>query len=302
MRRHDGPSIRLRTGPSIRLRAGNRQPAVPGRPWARTLAWCIAASLIAWSAAGAVPAFDHGFAAYAELLRAVVHGPRVDYAALKSDRAGLDGVVGAFAAPSQAEEQAWTREQRMAFWINAYNALTLRVIVDNYPIRAGFFSRSPRNSIRQIDGVWTRLEWSVAGRTVTLDDIEHKILRPTFGDARVHFAVNCASVSCPPLAVEPYRAATLDASLDAAARRYLASAEGLRVDGSTIAVSSIFKWYGEDFTQYASLAPQNGDARARAILGAVIRFGPTDAVERARLHRSRVEYLDYDWSLNDVAR
>lgn len=272
------------------------------RPGARA-SWALA-SLLLWSATGAsAAAFDHGYAAYAGLLRSAVRGQRVDYAALKSDRDRLDRVVATLAAPTPSEERAWTRGQRMAFWINAYNALTLRAIVDHYPIRAGVFTLSPRNSIRQIDGVWTKLTWKVAGRTVTLDDIEHRILRPTFGDARVHFALNCASVSCPPLAADPYRAETLDASLDAAARNYLGSAEGLRVDGTTFTVSSIFKWYGEDFiAQYSSLVPQGGDARARGILGAVIRFGPADAAERARVQRPRITYLDYNWSLNDVAR
>jgi hypothetical protein len=98
------------------------------------------------------------------------------------------------------EVHAWSRAQQMAFWINAYNAFTLRAIVDHYPIEGSRFSLHPRNSIRQIDGVWTSLAWKAAGRTVTLDDIEHRILRPTFREPLVHFAVNCASVSCPPLA------------------------------------------------------------------------------------------------------
>lgn len=269
-----------------------------------TRAWSVVAALMLWLAGGGAAAgFDHGFATYAGLLRSAVHGPRVDYAALKSDRGRLDAVVATFASPTPAEEQGWTRQQRMAFWINAYNALTIQAIVDHYPIRGSIFTRSPRNSIRQIDGVWTRLTWQVAGRSVTLDDIEHKILRPTFGDARVHFAVNCASVSCPPLAADPYRADTLDASLDAAARRYLGSTEGLRVDGGTLLVSSIFKWYGDDFIpQYAAIAAEGGTPRDRAILGAIVRFGPGDAVRRARTGRPRIGYLDYDWSLNDVAR
>src|SRR5207249_4265078 len=86
-----------------------------------------------------------------------------------------------------------------------------------------------------------------AGRTLTLDDIEHRILRPQFKEPRVHFAVNCASVGCPPLAADPYRAATLDTQLDEAARRYLASERGLKVDGATLRVSKILEWYGEDF-------------------------------------------------------
>ena len=126
--------------------------------------------------------FDHEYRAYAEVLKRHVRYPRVDYAALKADRAALDAVVAAFDSPESRAEPEWTREQRMAFWINAYNAFTLRVIVDNYPIRGSWLSLYPRNSIRQIDGVWTDIKWRAAGRTVTLDDIEHRILRP--GHAR----------------------------------------------------------------------------------------------------------------------
>ncbi|MEO5896935.1 MAG: DUF547 domain-containing protein [Vicinamibacterales bacterium] len=279
------------------VRAGN-----PGRFAVRTCS--VIAALLMWSAPGrSAGAFDHGFASYGELLQSVVRGPLVDYAALKAGRDRLDSVVATLAAPRRSEEQTWSREQRMAFWINAYNALTLRAIVDHYPIRAGLFTLSPRNSIRQIDGVWSKLTWTVAGRSVTLDDIEHRILRPTFKDARVHFAVNCASVSCPPLAADPYRAETLNASLDAAARRYLGSAEGLRVDGNTVSVSSIFKWYGEDFvSQYASFGPQRSDARERAILGVITKFGPADAAVLTRMPMPRIRYLDYNWSLNDVGR
>lgn len=252
---------------------------------------------------GAAERFDHDYRDYAAVLREFVHPPQVDYGSLKDSRGGLDQVVTSFAAQAAEAERSWPREQRMAFWINAYNALTLRVIVDHYPIRSGWFTLAPRNSIRQIDGVWTTVTWLVAGRRVTLDDIEHRILRPQFEDARVHFAVNCASISCPPLAGAPYLAATLDAQLDEAARAYLSSREGLRVKGDTFLVSSLFKWYGDDFiADYASLITGSRSARERAILGAIVRFGPSSAAARARSGPPRIEYLDYDWSLNDASR
>ncbi|MGH9370731.1 MAG: DUF547 domain-containing protein [Vicinamibacterales bacterium] len=205
--------------------------------------------VVSASARYSASGFDHEYPGYAEVLETYVHGPRVDYAALHRNRAQLDRVVDELALPHHAEELAWSRQQRMAFWINAYNALTLRAIVDHYPIKAGWFSLGPRNSIRQIDGVWTALSWDVAGRKVTLDDIEHRILRPGFGDPRIHFAIDCASVSCPPLATRPYQAAGLDAQLDEAARAYLASPQGLRVERDRLYVSSIFKWYGDDFIE-----------------------------------------------------
>ncbi len=247
--------------------------------------------------------FDHRYTTYAEVLTRHVRVPRVDYAALRADRSRLDRAVAEFDSPAARDEPRWSREQRMAFWINAYNAFTLRAIVDHYPIKSGWLTLHPRNSIRQIDGVWNKLKWQAAGRSVTLDDIEHKILRPTFKDARIHFAVNCASVSCPPLAAEPYRPDTLGAQLDAAARQFLATPEGLRVDGDTLRVSSIFKWYGDDFIEkFAPVVPGSRDARERAILGAIVRNGPAGPAERARSGRAVIRYLDYDWSLNDLKR
>lgn len=245
--------------------------------------------------------FDRDYRAYAAVLAAHVEGDRVDYRALQANRAALDAVVQSFAEVGEADLAGWPRADQMAFWINAYNALTLQVIVDHYPIRSRLFSLAPRNSIRQIDGVWTKISWPVAGRHVTLDDIEHAILRPVYGDARIHFAVNCASVSCPPLALEPYRGPTLDAELDAAARRYLSSPLGLIVDGTTLRVSSLFKWYGEDFVEgYAPLGPARGSSIDRAILGMVGRYGPEAARQLAAGGRARVRFLAYDWSLNDV--
>jgi inosine-uridine nucleoside N-ribohydrolase len=247
------------------------------------------------------PAFDHGYTAYAGALRAFVGPPRVDYAALQRGRVPLDAAVAAFAQPSESDVSGWTNERRLAFWINAYNAFTLRTIVDHYPIRPSWLTLPPRNSIRQIDGVWTKLQWRAAGRTLTLDDIEHRILRPEFKEPRVHFAINCASVGCPPLAAEPYRAAALEAQLDGAARRYLASPQGLRVEGETLRVSRILEWYGEDFVaRFAPDAQGRPDRIDRAIRAVVARFGPPAAADLARKESARVRFLNYDWSLNDV--
>jgi hypothetical protein len=262
---------------------------------------CAAIVVATVAVAAAAADVDHSYAAYGRVLRSAVVPPRVDYAALTRNRAALDAAVASVNGAGGAEERSWSRAERIAFWINAYNLFTLRAIVDHYPIRSHWFTLQPRNSIRQIDGVWTTLTWQAAGRTVTLDDIEHRILRPEFKDPRVHFAINCASISCPALQAEPYRAAALDAQLDTAARRYLASPEGLRADGNVLRVSSIFKWYGDDFVdRFASDALPGQDRVERAIRGVVIQFGPGAAAAAARDRAARVTFLDYNWSLNDV--
>lgn len=261
-----------------------------------------------WMAGGEVRAaraqivpFDHDYAAYGALLRDVVREPRVDYQRLKDASQTLAAVEASFAAVPAAGVTRWSRDQQMAFWINAYNLFTLRAIVNHYPIKGSWMSLGPRNSIRQIDGVWTELRWSVAGRSLTLDDIEHKILRPEFKEPLVHFAVNCASSSCPILASTPYRASDLPSRLEAAAKRYLASPHGLSVAGTTVSVSSIFKWYGGDFVErFESKGPSNGSAVHRAVLGVVATYGPEAHRATAMGGRARVRFLDYDWSLNDI--
>jgi len=262
-----------------------------------------AAYLLPTAVASEREGFDHEYAALADVVQRHVRPAGVDYAALQADRVILDRAVAVFASPAAGAEPRWTRDERLAFWINAYNTFTLRVIVDHYPIRSGWFTRQPRNSIRQIDGVWTDITWSAAGRMVTLDDIEHRILRPQFKEPRIHFAINCASVSCPPLAAEPYRARTLNGQLDDAARRYLASAEGLQIADDTLRVSSIFKWYGDDFVdQYAPLVPGERDAKERGVLGVVVKYGPPPAAARAKTSAPTIRFLDYNWSLNEAPK
>ena len=238
-------------------------------------------------------AFDHGYRTYHEVLTRVVKGARVDYRALIADRAALDRTVDQIALVSESDEARWTREQRLAFWINAYNVVTLRSIVDHYPIRGSLFTLYPRNSIRQIAGVWSDQRWHVAGRSLTLDQIEHEVLRPVFKDPRVHLAINCASKSCPPLRFEPYLGAAIDQQLDDAARRFLGSAQGATLTGGRLAVSSIFKWYGDDF-----IASYAGGAGAEAAIRAfVIRYG-SGATASAAKTATPLRFLPYDWSLN----
>ncbi|HSP92308.1 MAG TPA: DUF547 domain-containing protein [Vicinamibacterales bacterium] len=250
---------------------------------------------------GRAQAFDHSYRDYAQLLGRHVRDGRVDYRGLVADRATLAAVATSFGAVEAASERAWPREERLAFWINAYNLFTLQAIVDHYPIQAGWFTLGPRNSIRQIAGVWDRLRWRVAGRQVTLDDIEHRILRPEFKEPRIHFAVNCASVGCPPLRSEPYRAADLDAQLDANARSYLASPQGVRLDGRTLVVTSILKWYGDDFVERFGADPPAGRTPTEAaILRVVAALSPPRAAALARDPSARIRFLSYDWTLNEV--
>lgn len=273
----------------------------------RVVATVVAALLVTHSLLGAeliaADAFDQRYRAYAELLRAHVVGARVDYAALKSDGAALDLVAGEFGRVTAVQLESWSREEQIAFWINAYNVFTLQAIVDHYPIVwrwRNVLTLTPWNSIKQIPGVWTDLPWDVAGTRKTLDQIEHETLRTLYDEPRIHVAINCASISCPPLRVEPYMGEHLDRQLMLAARDYLSTDLGLQIDGSTLRVSSIFNWFGDDFIDnYAHLVDGSSE-RERAVLGFVATYGPTEAAGLAQSGDAAVRFLKYDWALNDL--
>jgi hypothetical protein len=259
----------------------------------RAAAAVLAAIAGVLALAGASPAVAHDQAAYARLLEAHVRRGTVsgidlalvDYEAVRGDpdypRALRD------LAAARPEALA-VRADRLAFWINAYNLLAIKAVLDQYP------TRSIRDGGTLLRPIWKRKVGAAAGREYALDDIEHGILRPEFKDPRVHMAIVCASLSCPDLRREPFAGARLDAQLDDEARRFLANpTKGLApsADGRSARVSSIFKWFREDF------APAGGVVafiRAKA--------GPELAPRLAGLTDARLTYLDYDWSLNDSKR
>lgn len=212
-----------------------------------------------------------------------VASTRVDYAALRSspDWERLLESLRDFDPARLA-----TREERLAFWINAYNVLAIDVVRRHHPVE----------SIRDVGSllrpVWKRPAGEIAGRPHTLDRIEHAILRP-LDEPRIHGAIVCASLSCPPLRREPYRADALGEQLSDNVRRWLADPrKGARLDraAGTLTLSPIFDWFVEDF---------GGD-----VLGFVARHLPAGdaAWIRERRESLRVRWFDYDWSLNDTAR
>jgi hypothetical protein len=236
---------------------------------------------------------------YGRVLQQYVRLGLVDYAALKQKRAPLDAYLAALGDLDPAVYRRWERAEQIAFWLNAYNALTLKVILDHYPIQSGGFRTLvyPSNSIRQIPGVWDRITHRILGRELTLDQIEHEILRKEFREPRIHLALVCAAMGCPPLRDEPYAGKRLETQLDDQARRFFSDPRHLRWEAGerTLRVSSIFQWFGRDF------APPR--ARPPEIEQAVVRFVAPHLpppvrreVEAGPLH---LRYLPYDWSLND---
>jgi Protein of unknown function, DUF547 len=233
-------------------------------------------------------------AAYTRVLERFVTGDaRVRYAELKADPHDLDGYLASIASVNAAELEARPEADRIAFWINAYNAITLKTITNDYPIQGHGLSalRYPSSSIRQISDAWSDRSWVVAGSSMSLDDIEHKTLRKRFREPRVHMALVCAALGCPPLRAEAYVGARLGEQLDDQTRRYLASPFGMKLEPEhrRIEVSAIFKWFAGDFD------------KEDEVRGFLIRYAPTAAARAALADsKTKIVFIDYDWSLNEA--
>ena len=198
----------------------------------------------------------------------------------EADRAKLDSYLDRLQSVRVSELNAL---EQQAYWINLYNALTVTVILDHYPVE----------SIRDISygllsfGPWKEPLVTVEGKDLSLDNIEHDILRPVFKDERVHYAVNCASYGCPNLQTEPFTGDTLERLLDLGAHQYINHPRGVRIESGKLFVSSIYDWYGSDFGDNDEALIQHfkshADPALREALGKV----------------SKIAGYRYDWSLNE---
>jgi hypothetical protein len=162
------------------------------------------------------------------------------------------------------------------------------------------------DSIRDIQGVWRGRRFAVVGEPLTLDDIEHQVLRRQFSEPRIHLAVNCASIGCPVLRREPYSGARLDRQLEDQGRRLVRDPSQFRIDRGTgtVHVSSVFDWFGDDFlTSHAPAAPFPGQSRRESAILAFL-SGYVSEEERQWLRRGglKLRYLPWDWALNDASR
>lgn len=209
---------------------------------------------------------------------------RVTYGEVtQADKSALAAYIDSLAATPITR---YARPEQQAYWINLYNALTIKVVLDAYPVKSirdikispGLFSSGP----------WGKKLVAVEGESLSLDDIEHRILRPIWRDPRLHYAVNCASLGCPNLAREAYTPANLDRLLNESARAYVNHPRGARCDGNRLAASSIYVWFQDDF----------GGSDA-GVIAHLKQFA--EAPLAARLAGvTRIAGNDYDWSLNDA--
>ena len=198
---------------------------------------------------------------YGMVLRSYVNADGlVNYTALQTNAQPLTDFVTKLGAVSPSSYESWSNPDQIAFLINAYNAITLQSIISQQPLKG---------SIKDIFGVWNFNKHSVMGKSITLDTIEHGILRKDFQEPRIHAALVCAAISCPTLRQEPYIGEKLDAQLEDQVRQWLASPHGLKIDRAQnqVAISAIFKWFGEDWqAKYNSSDKFTGSGKERAAL------------------------------------
>ena len=220
------------------------------------------------------------------------HSTEVDYTAIKAKRSELKAYLDSLSAVTQNEFDKWEKPKQLAFLINAYNAFTVELILTKYPSLKsikdlGSFFSSP----------WSKEFVPLLGKTRSLDDIEHGLIRGSgkYNDPRIHFAVNCASIGCPALREEAYTATDLESQLQEQTVRFLSDMTRNIAQQNTLSVSSIFKWYGDDFEQ--------GFKGANTLQQFFMQYPKalklTPAKQKAlKNNNMKVKFLDYNWDLN----
>jgi Protein of unknown function, DUF547 len=219
---------------------------------------------------------------------------QVDYGAMASDRQQLRAYLSSLSAVSRAAFDSWSVSAQLAFLINAYNAWTVEVVLDEYP---------EIESIRDIgflfSSAWNQDFAELFGEPISLDEIEHGIIRgwDRYQEPRIHFAVNCAAVGCPALRAEAYGSETLELQLEDSTRKFLADRSRNYFDNGRLYVSSIFDWYEDDFEKgWGGI-----DSVAEFLAGYAVELDLDEATaNELRSGNIRIRHLRYDWSLNDA--
>ncbi len=204
----------------------------------------------------------------------------VDYPGLVQDSMSLNAFLDTLTA-HPPDDEAWSKEEQIAYWINAYNAFTLKLIITHYPLKS---IKDIGSSIQVpfVNSPWDIKFIKIHGQTLDLNDIEHGILRGVFEEARIHFTVNCASLSCPPFRREAYTGKKLNDQLSDQATKFINDPSRNMIERSRASVSAIFDWYGSDFTKNGSLI-EFLNQYSETILDKDAKIG----------------FMPYDWSLNE---
>lgn len=253
--------------------------------------------------------FDQSYSVYNDLLNRYVKNARVNYEGFIDSKAEFVAFLKTMGDVDESDFESWSKEQKLAFWINAYNAFTIKAIIDHYPIRRSFslvgIFYAPSNSILQIKGVWTKLRFRAVGRMVKLDEIEHQILRKKFSEPRIHMAIVCASISCPDLSNRAYVAEKLEEQLAEASANFVNNPEkGVFVNENNrrVKFSKIFKWFGEDFiANYGNEKLFNNySLKENAALNFTADYLESEQTKNYLMsNKLKIGYLKYNWHLNE---
>jgi hypothetical protein len=198
----------------------------------------------------------------------------VDYKSLKNNEADLDLYLNYLSKTTPSKE--WSKNKEKAFWINVYNAYTIKIILTNYPLK------SITNIKNNGKTAWKTPFAKVGGKTYTLDHIEHEILRKKFNDARIHVGVNCASISCPKLGNIAFTENNIESELERLMKEFINDTTKNKISQKKITISEIFNWFPNDFTKEGSL------------IDYINKYSEITVNEKAQ-----IKYLTYDWSLNE---
>ncbi|MBL4852768.1 MAG: DUF547 domain-containing protein [Robiginitomaculum sp.] len=207
---------------------------------------------------------------------------RFDYGALKASPTDMENLTAYIETLSKQKPSTFERKQAMSYWANLYNAVTVLVVVENYPVSSILKIRS---GLRP--GPWKRKLVTVEGEKLSLDNIEHDIMRPTYKTPLVHYMVNCASIGCPNLKPTPWSVKNFDAELDVAARAYINSPRGVYVKDGKVTASKIYKWFKEDF----------GDNPV-GVLNHAREYADPELLS-ALEGKTKIKSYKYDWKINN---
>jgi len=259
------------------------------------------------TAAQSEDTFDHEHFLLTEILSEYVSNGKVNYRALKTNQGGLNKYLQELADIDPEDFKNWTRQQQLAMWINAYNAYTIRAVLDSYPIEHSWVSdplgQFPDSSIRQITGVWDIMTWTVMGKQLSLNKMEHGIMRQELIDPRIHYVLVCASIGCPKLENSAFDAANLEERLDQAGVNYIYDSNRIRIDKrhKVVGLPQIYKWFKEDFdegTEYKDLL-KNQPSDLSGLLSWVYKYANEQDRKFLVNGTYQISYLFYDWGLNE---
>lgn len=231
----------------------------------------------------------------------------VNYRMLLRKKLELLNVLDSFKTLARSDYNAWSRNDKIAFWINAYNLELIKIILDNYPIESNRFLRLlwPPNSIRHIKGIWDEHKFIIMDEEFNLKSIEDRYFRDEFDEPRAFLAISYASVSGPPLRNEAYCGKDLDVRLDEQVKKFLAKPQafGINRENARVSISSILSpsWQSSKFiTKYGTdLKFKNQEPAVRAVLNFLTRYIPQPDVDYLETANYTIDYMNYDWSLND---